>query len=231
MYLYVRMMEPGQMYPGVLNMNLANRSRFLEFVLVYLDTAPWIILEDSVLLSVLLALLSGLVVLQMEPGIHIQPVLEIQEKHKMAATHALDQMADQEIEQQKQLEVVAPEMEVVIMEALELAIRIMEAIVERLEEALEIEKVMELAIEIVIKEANQEETATEIKMEERETMGIVVLNPSATTVHHHQLATTNNKHVATNSNHEATQASALTRTAMEVMVGVRVVEAGVLGRF
>jgi len=38
MYQYVRMMELGLMNPAVLNMNLANRSRYLEYVLVYLDT-------------------------------------------------------------------------------------------------------------------------------------------------------------------------------------------------
>jgi len=38
MYQYARMMELGLMNLAVLNMNLANRSRYLEYVLVYLDT-------------------------------------------------------------------------------------------------------------------------------------------------------------------------------------------------
>jgi len=38
MYLYARMMVPGQIYPDVLNMSLVYRSRYLAPVLEFLDT-------------------------------------------------------------------------------------------------------------------------------------------------------------------------------------------------
>jgi len=109
-----------------------------------------------------------------------------------------------------------------IMQALELAIEIVEAIIGRLQQAAIIEKLEEVAIgktieEVAIgkimEEVHQEEMgATETRMEGRETMAMVVLSPSKTTVHHQS------------SNHEATQASVLTRTAMVEAAEVRVAE-------
>ena len=148
-------------------------------------------------------------VLLMEPGNHTHSVREIQEKHRMAATPVLDLMVGLEIEQQK-LEVVH-HVEA-IMQALELAIEIVEAIIGRLQQAAIIEKLEEVAIGKTIEEVaigkimeevlQEEMAAMETRMEERETMAMVVLNPNKTTVHHQS------------SNHEATQASVLTRTAM-----------------
>lgn len=209
-------------------MNLARKSRFLEYVLVYLDTALWTSLVVSVLLSVLLAQPSVPAVLLMEPGNPTHSVREIQERHRMAATPVLDLMVGLEIEQLK-LEVVHHV--VAIMEALKLAIEIVEAIIGRLQQVVIIENLEEVAIGKTIEEVaigklmvevHQEEmVAMETRMEGRETMGMVVLNPSKTTVHHQ------------NSNHEATQASVLTRTAMVEAAEVRVVgeEEGVLEKF
>jgi len=180
-------------------------------------------------LSVLLAQPSDPAVLLMEPGNHTHSVREIQEKHRMAATPVLDLMVGLEIEQQK-LEVVH-HVEA-IMQALELAIEIVEAIIGRLQQAAIIEKLEEVAIGKTIEEVaigkimevvlQEEMAAMETRMEERETMAMVVLNPNKTTVHHQS------------SNHEATQASVLTRTAMVEAAEVRVaeeVEEGVQEKF
>jgi len=180
-------------------------------------------------LSVLLAQPSDPAVLLMEPGNHTHSVREIQEKHRMAATPVLDLMVGLEIEQLK-LEVVH-HVEA-IMQALELAIEIVEAIIGRLQQAAIIEKLEEVAIGKTIEEVaigkimeevlQEEMAAMETRMEERETMAMVVLNPSKTTVHHQS------------SNHEATQASVLTRTAMVEAAEVRVaeeVEEGVQEKF
>jgi len=181
-------------------------------------------------LSVLLARPSDPAVLLMEPGNLTHSVREIQEKHRMAATRVLDLMVGLEIEQQK-LEVVH-HVEA-IMQALELAIEIVEAIIGRLQQAAIIEKLEEVTIGKTIEEiaigkimegVHQEEMAAmETRMEGRETMAIVVLNPSKTTVHHQS------------SNQEATQASVLTRTAMVEAAEVRVAEEegeeGVLEKF
>ena len=148
----------------------------------------------------------------------------------MAATPVLDLMVGLEIEQQK-LEVVH-HVEA-IMQALELAIEIVEAIIGRLQQAAIIEKLEEVAIGKTIEEVaigkimeevlQEEMAAMETRMEERETMAMVVLNPSKTTVHHQS------------SNQEATQASVLTRTAMVEAAEVRVAEEegeeGVLEKF
>lgn len=170
-------------------------------------------------MSVLLAQPSDPAVLLMEPGNHTHSVREIQEKHRMAATPVLDLMVGLEIEQLK-LEVVH-HVEA-IMQALELAIEIVEAIIGRLQQAAIIEKLEEVAIGKTIEEVaigkimeevlQEEMAAMETRMEERETMAMVVLNPSKTTVHHQS------------SNHEATQASVLTRTAMVEAAEVRVAE-------
>lgn len=181
-------------------------------------------------MSVLLAQPSDPAVLLMEPGNLTHSVREIQEKHRMAATPVLDLMVGLEIEQQK-LEVVH-HVEA-IMQALELAIEIVEAIIGRLQQAAIIEKLEEVAIGKTIEEVaigkimeevlQEEMAAMETRMEERETMAMVVLNPSKTTVHHQS------------SNHEATQASVLTRTAMVEAAEVRVAEEegeeGVLEKF
>jgi len=180
-------------------------------------------------LSVLLAQPSDPAVLLMEPGNHTHSVREIQEKHRMAAIPVLDLMVGLEIEQLK-LEVVH-HVEA-IMQALELAIEIVEAIIGRLQQAAIIEKLEEVAIGKTIEEVaigkimeevlQEEMAAMETRMEERETMAMVVLNPSKTTVHHQS------------SNHEATQASVLTRTAMVEAAEVRVaeeVEEGVQEKF
>jgi len=178
-------------------------------------------------LSVLLAQPSDPAVLLMEPGNHTHSVREIQEKHRMAAIPVLDLMVGLEIEQLK-LEVVH-HVEA-IMQALELAIEIVEAIIGRLQQAAIIEKLEEVAIGKTIEEVatgkimeevlQEEMAAMETRMEERETMAMVVLNPSKTTVHHQS------------SNHEATQASVLTRTAMVEAAEVRVAEEeGVLEKF
>jgi len=180
-------------------------------------------------LSVLLAQPSDPAVLLMEPGNLTHSVREIQEKHRMAATPVLDLMVGLEIEQLK-LEVVH-HVEA-IMQALELAIEIVEAIIGRLQQAAIIEKLEEVAIGKTIEEVaigkimeevlQEEMAAMETRMEERETMAMVVLNPSKTTVHHQS------------SNHEATQASVLTRTAMVEAAEVRVaeeVEEGVQEKF
>jgi len=180
-------------------------------------------------LSVLLAQPSDPAVLLMEPGNLTHSVREIQEKHRMAATPVLDLMVGLEIEQQK-LEVVH-HVEA-IMQALELAIEIVEAIIGRLQQAAIIEKLEEVAIGKTIEEVaigkimeevlQEEMAAMETRMEERETMAMVVLNPSKTTVHHQS------------SNQEATQASVLTRTAMVEAAEVRVaeeVEEGVQEKF
>lgn len=180
-------------------------------------------------MSVLLAQPSDPAVLLMEPGNHTHSAREIQEKHRMAATPVLDLMVGLEIEQLK-LEVVH-HVEA-IMQALELAIEIVEAIIGRLQQAAIIEKLEEVAIGKTIEEVaigkimeevlQEEMAAMETRMEERETMAMVVLNPSKTTVHHQS------------SNHEATQASVLTRTAMVEAAEVRVaeeVEEGVQEKF
>lgn len=181
-------------------------------------------------MSVLLAQPSDPAVLLMEPGNHTHSVREIQEKHRMAAIPVLDLMVGLEIEQLK-LEVVH-HVEA-IMQALELAIEIVEAIIGRLQQAAIIEKLEEVAIGKTIEEVaigkimeevlQEEMAAMETRMEERETMAMVVLNPSKTTVHHQS------------SNQEATQASVLTRTAMVEAAEVRVAEEegeeGVLEKF
>lgn len=88
----------GLMYLAVSNTSLVSRARFLDYALVYLDTVPWTILEDSAPLSVLLAQQSGPRVQLTEPGIPTQPVLEIPERHKTAVTRVQDPMAHPEIE-------------------------------------------------------------------------------------------------------------------------------------